>query len=104
MVVYYSKMATTMANSNFVLYVLCCDGLGHSSNSAVFCSQSTATIRTGQFGLHVRPLVVLGSELVTEHVLILCPSSKGNHAKSRAWVYQMKLNIATCDSVEASRI
>ena len=62
------------------------------------------TIRTGQVGPRVRPLVVSGSELVTEHVLILCPSSKGNHAKSRAWVYQMKLNIATCDSAEASEI
>lgn len=62
------------------------------------------TIQTGQVGPHVRPLVVSGSELVTEHVLILCPSSKGNRAKSRALVYEMKLNIATCDSVEASEI
>lgn len=62
------------------------------------------TIRTGQFGLHVRPLVVSGSELATEHAPTQCPSSKENHAKNRAWVYQMKLNIATCDSVEASGI
>ena len=93
-----------LANKNFILYALCCDSHGHSSNSVVFCSQSMVTIRTGQVGRHVRPLVVSESELVTEHVLILCPSSKGNHAKSRAWVYQMKLNIVTCDSVEASDI
>ena len=93
-----------LANNKFMLYALYCDSLSHSSNSAVFCSQSMVTIRTGQVGLHVRPLVVSGSELVTEHVLILCPSSKGNHAKSRAWGYQMKLNIATCDSAEASEI
>ena len=93
-----------LGNNKFIFDALYCDSLSHSSNSVVFCSQSMVTIRTGQVGPHVRPLVVLGSELATEHVLILCPSSKGNHAKSRAWVYQMKLNIATCDSAEASEI
>ena len=61
------------------------------------------TIPTGHLGLHVRPHVVSGSEPETGHAPILCPSSKGNHAKSRAWVCQTKLNIATCGSVEVCR-
>ena len=61
------------------------------------------TTLTGRNGRHVRPHVVSVSGLVTGHAPTLCPSSAGSHAKSRAWDYQMKRNIATCDNVEVSK-
>ena len=58
------------------------------------------TTPTGHHGRHVRPHVVSALENVTEHVPILSQCSEGDRVRSRAWVYQVKLSIATCDSVQ----
>lgn len=57
------------------------------------------TTPTGHNGRRVRPHVVSALENVTEHVPTLSQCSGGDRVRSRAWVYQVKLNIATCDSV-----
>ena len=58
------------------------------------------TTPTGHHGRRVRPHVVSALENVTEHVPTLSQCSGGDRVRSRAWVYQVKLNIATCDSVQ----
>ena len=58
------------------------------------------TILTGQNGRHVLLHVVSASRPVTEHALTRCLSLAGSHVKSRAWVCQMKPNIATCGNAE----
>ena len=58
------------------------------------------TTPTGHHGHHVRPHVVSALENVTEHVPTLSQCSEGDRVRSRAWVYQVKLSIATCDSVQ----
>ena len=58
------------------------------------------TTPPGHHGRHVRPHVVSALENVTEHVPTLSQCSEGDRVRSRAWVYQVKLSIATCDSVQ----
>ena len=58
------------------------------------------TTPPGHHGPHVRPHVVSALENVTEHVPTLSQCSEGDRVRSRAWVYQVKLSIATCDSVQ----
>lgn len=58
------------------------------------------TTPTGHHGRRVRPHVVSALENVTEHVPTLSQCSGGDRVRNRAWVYQVKLNIATCDSVQ----
>ena len=58
------------------------------------------TTPTGHHGRRVRPHVVSALENVTEHVPTLSQCSEGDRVRSRAWVYQVKLSIATCDSVQ----